>query len=235
MIVSSVLRDTKKFISEHVDDGVHNFLHSCAVLSHIQRMFLVCELKLNETTVEDVKLAAVLHDIDDRKLYPHSKNYENARSILAPYISADRISWIIRMIEIVSFSSNGNDDYGFSGKAEWLLYPRYADRLEAIGTIGIQRCFLYSQYTNRPLFLPETPRAKTEEELWAIATPARLAEYIKKKESKSFIDHFYDKLLHIGAPGTMGMCANKYVLMEMAARHAVMVEYVLVFGRTGEV
>lgn len=198
-------------------------------------MFLVCELKLDESNVEDVKLAAILHDVDDRKLY-NSKNYENARALLAPYIKdPERIVWIIKMIEITSFSSNGNDDYGFSGSAEWLLYPRYADRLEAIGTIGIQRCFLYSQYTNRPLFLPETPRAKTEEELWAIATPARLAEYIKRKESKSFIDHFYDKLLHIGAPGTMGGCQNKYVLMETAARHAVMVEYVLVFGRTGEV
>ena len=47
-----------------------------------------------------------------------------------------------------------------------------------------------------------TPRAKTEEELWAIATPERFAAYVGA--SDSMVDHFYDKLLHLNQCGSTG-------------------------------
>ena len=46
-----------------------------------------------------------------------------------------------------------------------MLIPRYADRLEAIGPIGIKRCYLYTLSTKSPLFTPETLRPTSVESI----------------------------------------------------------------------
>ena len=76
--------------------------------------------------------------------------------------------------------------------------PRYADRLEAIGEVGIERCYIYTIYVNRPLYLETTPRATTREELNHIVTTDRYKDYLDKKVAENtLISHIYDKVLHI--------------------------------------
>ena len=48
------------------------------------------------------------------------------------------------MVSLVSSSKNGDRIPEDAINNEWLLYPRYADRLEAIGIIGIERCYQYA-------------------------------------------------------------------------------------------
>lgn len=54
------------------------------------------------------------------------------------------ISNAVQMISYVSASGNGNSVPPECEQAPYLLWPRFSDRLEAIGTIGMVRCFQYN-------------------------------------------------------------------------------------------
>ena len=87
-----------------------------------------------------ISLAALLHDVDDHKLF-HTENNANARSFLQKEnIDPDKIETICSIINSVSFSKNrGKRPDSIEGKI-----VQDADRLDAIGAIGIARTFLYS-------------------------------------------------------------------------------------------
>jgi uncharacterized protein len=98
-------------------------------------------------------IAALLHDIDDRK-YFNSNDFQNAKNIIEKLsIGMNRISRIITMIDLVSFSKNGNNfnkDYPIV-----YYFPRYVDRAEAIGVQGLYRSYEYNKHMKNspPLFL----------------------------------------------------------------------------------
>jgi hypothetical protein len=111
-------------------------------------------------------------------------------------ISQETIDKVIQMIRLVSFSKNPEGSEP-SNLSELYLYPRYADRLEAVGLPGVVRAYEYNMTTKRPLTTASTPMPRNKEEL-ELVIKGRDALYIKKGgHSDSFIDHFYDKLLHI--------------------------------------
>lgn len=213
-------------------DLSHGIQHAEKVLAHVEKAL---EFKSDLTADQQyaVRLAALLHDADDHKYFPDSVDYENARYVLRQIqVSPEITTWVIAMIKLVSCSQNGNSTV--ESDKEWMLYPRYADRLEALGEIGLVRCWLYTKHVDRPLYTSETPRVTTKEELYSkAATPERFQDYLKAKGkvgSSSFIDHFYDKLLHIDQVGT-----NKYFVEECQKRMQIMEDFILDFGRTGEV
>lgn len=175
-----------------------------------------------------VRLAALLHDADDRKYFPGSSDYANARRIVrdvAPELEED----VVRMISLVSCASNGNAVP--PDTPSWMLLPRDADRLEALGHVGIARCYEFTVSRKRPLFTADTPRARTDEELDAVATPQRFAAYQATGGSASMIDHYYDKLLHVGAMAS----GSAYMIGTAACRVRRMREFVLDFGVRGAV
>ena len=135
---------------------------------------------------------------------------------------------------MVSCSSNGNSTAGVDEQTEWMLIPRYADRLEAIGEIGLVRTWQYTLHKKRPLFLDSTPRPKTRAEVKEVATTERFDGYQNGVKSVSMMDHFYDKLLHLGVEGAIPL-RNSYIAEEARHRHEVMVEFVVQFGTSGEV
>jgi hypothetical protein len=72
-------------------------------------------------------MAALLHDVDDRK-YFDTQNYKNARDITSKVVEKEENQLkIIRMVDLVSFSKNGNNIY--PNDPQWYYYPRYADRV----------------------------------------------------------------------------------------------------------
>ncbi len=94
--------------------------------------------------------AALLHDIDDHKYFKTVDN-KNACEILKRIeLDKQRSEKIIRMIDLVSFSKNGNNLY--ENDPIYFYFTRYADRVEAIGLIGIYRTFLYSQRTGSTFY-----------------------------------------------------------------------------------
>lgn len=96
---------------------------------------------------EIVALAALLHDADDHKLF-HTEDNANARSFLhGQGVARERIEQICRVINAVSFSQN-------RGKRPDTPEGRIvqdADRLDALGAIGIARTFAFGGEHGRPL------------------------------------------------------------------------------------
>jgi uncharacterized protein len=86
-----------------------------------------------------ISLAAILHDVDDHKLF-NTKNNQNARTFLEGQdIQVEAIEWIVDIINGVSFSHNKDKvPETLEGKI-----VQDADRLDAIGAIGIARTFAY--------------------------------------------------------------------------------------------
>jgi uncharacterized protein len=96
---------------------------------------------------EIVALASLLHDADDRKLF-RTENNGNARAFLEENgVPADRIERICAVINCVSFSQNqGRSPDSAEGRI-----VQDADRLDAMGAVGIARTFAYGGQHGRPM------------------------------------------------------------------------------------
>ena len=123
--------------------GGHDAEHSLRVYRNALRIAAdepACDM-------ETVALAALLHDADDHKLF-HTENNANARSFLTARGAApEKTERICRVINAVSFSQN-------RGKRPETLEGRIvqdADRLDALGAIGIARTFAFGGEHGRPL------------------------------------------------------------------------------------
>jgi len=187
-----------------------------------------------------IRLAALLHDADDRKYFKSQAGggeaFPNARKLSSEAgAEPNVVDDVLRMISLVSCSKNGNSvPEDVKEKPDW-LWPRWADRLEATGEIGVVRCWQYNCETNAPLSCDSTPRPQSEAEVWALATEERFAEYQRSGgSSKSMMDHYYDKLLRVARPDYKSVC-NKYLEAEMDKRAAPLVEVCLEYGQTGKV
>ncbi len=207
----------------------HGIEHAKTVMYHAW-----CALEDYDISDDDklsVLLAALLHDADDGKFFPEHKNYENLRKILKDSgKSDDCIENVVFMVSIVSASKNGDRiPESVIGK-EWMLIPRYADRIEAIGIIGVERCHTYTKNVSKmPLYLDDTPRPTTEEEIWKYATQERYNSYSGK--SKSMIDHYYDKLLRLST----FPIRNKYFDEECKKRRKPLIDFLIYFGNKGSI
>jgi uncharacterized protein len=131
-----------------------------------------------------VEMAALLHDMDDWKLSPENdkKNeYSNARKLLIECaVDSNSIDKVIGIIKEVSFKGANVDTTPTTIEA---CVVQDADRLDAIGAIGIARAFAYGGSKSRPLFDPNCP-------------PVLHSSFSEYKNSKgSTLNHFYEKLL----------------------------------------
>lgn len=196
----------------------HDANHAIAVMNNAQKA--IKEYSLSSNIQEAIILAALLHDIDDKKFFPYNTNLDNMRYILSNK-SPEFKQLVAEMINLVSSSVNG--DMVPDEKEEWKLIPRYADRLEAMGKVGIQRCYEYSKTIGNPLITENTPLVKDRDELWKVASLERYSQY--KGKSLSFLDHFYDKLLRLGGFSIQ----NKWLLEQAEKQTQITAQFVLDF------
>jgi uncharacterized protein len=186
------------------------------------------ENDISDFNKEAILIASLLHDADDQKFFPNNFNDENTRIILKKR-QKDFIDLVIEMINLVSSSKNGDNIPNHIKNKLWMLIPRYCDRLEAIGKIGIVRCYQYGITQNSKLFIENTQKATTKEEIYKIATIERYDKYIGK--SDSMIDHYYDKLLR----AHMFPINNKFLLENAKERNEFIINFIIKFGKTGTV
>ena len=123
-------------------DG-HDVAHALRVYTNAMRIAQAegpCDLEI-------VGLSALLHDADDDKLF-HTENNANARMFLEEIgTPKNQIEQICRVINAVSFSKNrGKHPETLEGKI-----VQDADRLDAIGAVGIARTFSYGGHKGRSL------------------------------------------------------------------------------------
>ena len=222
------------FDNAKVDKG-HGVDHSRKVLEHSNNALVLSKKPKEKYQRQAIRYACLLHDADDRKFFPQSKKYQNARKILKDVIGENKviIELTIKLISLVSCSQNGNSFD--EGTEKWMLIPRLCDRLEAIGEIGILRTWIYTKHVFRPLFTPSTLRVTNEDELKKVITPERFSRYLQEKKSESMIDHFYDKLFHICSDEVISGIENPYLRSEMKKRREIISDFIFRFGIEGEI
>ena len=227
--LANVISETRKFLEKANIEAGHGINHSLAVLHHANLALACTSLKLDQDQILAIKLACVLHDVDDHKFFKNSFGgtpFQNARNMMIlGKVDPDLIPPVIAMIRLVSCAINGNQVD--PDVKEYMLYPRIADRLEAIGEIGIERALSYGKHVNRPPHDENTEIALTEEDLDKIATPDRFRDYRNGlNHSNTTIGHFYDKILHIGKYENFGI-TNDYFKEEARKRNAIVRKYII--------
>jgi len=231
---SQITSESKPF---EIIDASHGLEHALVVLCHCKEAIDSWNRTHPENMISDkeqhlVKVAALYHDIDDSKYFPNNTEFENAKGLLeALNVPKDDLNQIIKMISWVSASKNGDNIPDECKKKPWLLYPRYSDRLEALGVIGVERTLDYTLKKQQPLFIPQPPKPNiTIDEIYkTIATDERYKSY--KGKSLSMIDHFYDKLLRLGSYPIN----NEYFYFECRKRQKPLEDIAIEFERTGSI
>jgi uncharacterized protein len=224
MFLESVLSKTAKFLTQNRIPNDHGIEHVFAVIKHVLNALDCPEVwHLSSQNKMEIVLAAFLHDVDDHKFFG-TTDYLNARTLLdgKSNINVD-IEQVVKMIDLVSASKRRIDDPSLES---WMYIPRDADRLEALGFVGLERAFQYGLRKGNPVTTRETSVCRTEQDLDLVANEFRFEAYDGK--SQSIIDHFYDKLLHIGRP-THLVSRNSYILQEAERRNAIVRKFILDF------
>ena len=180
MINPDLIDKTILFVKEKLEnaEGGHDWFH-------IERVFknalLISKNEVCDVTV--VKLGALLHDIADSKFHDGDETVgpRIAREFLeSENVDEEIITHVVNIIENISYKG-GNFEKKFSSIE--LDVVQDADRLDAIGAIGIARTFNYGGFKNRALYDPNTaPNSSMTKE-----------EY--KKNDSPTLNHFYEKLL----------------------------------------
>ncbi len=156
----------------------HDYFHTLRVFRMASRI-----ANAEQADLELVQLAALLHDVDDRKLSPETYEQQtNVRSFLVAHgVDEATIETICKMIREVSFVGNESViPATLEGKC-----VQDADRLDAIGAIGIARAFAYGGNHHRLMYHPDIkPNLDMNHE-----------EYIKSQSTT--INHFYEKLFKL--------------------------------------
>ena len=152
---------------------------------HIERVWKTAKqiAKSERVDVLIVELGALLHDIADSKFNGGDETVgpRKAREFLATQdVSSEVIDHVILIIENISFKG-GKEAQKF--KSPELDVVQDADRLDALGAIGIARTFNFGGFKNREIYNPTIPPN----------LHMNKEEY--KKSTAPSINHFYEKLL----------------------------------------
>jgi len=180
MTKNSLIEITQTFVKQSLKnaEGGHDWFH-------IQRVFKNAQLigKTENVDVLIISLGALLHDIADSKFHDGDEAVgpKIAREFLFKLdVDSVVIEHVVKIIENISFKG-GNEKQKFSSPELDVIQD--ADRLDAIGAIGIARCFNYGGFKNRQLYNPE------------IAPMLDMSKEEYKTSNSPTINHFYEKLL----------------------------------------
>ena len=175
-----IITNTVEFVKSTLKDaeGGHDWFHILRVWNNAKQI-----AKNENVDIFIVELGALLHDIADSKFHKGDETIgpKVAREFLENENVPDEV--IIHIENIISNISYKGGNFKQKFNSPELEVLQDADRLDAIGAVGIARCFNYGGFKNRPLYNPKiTPNLTMSKE-----------EY--KKSKAPTINHFYEKLL----------------------------------------
>lgn len=185
---------------------------------HIQRVYNnATEIAKKEEKVDSlvVALGALLHDIADAKFYNGDETVgpKMAREFLnSIHVDEEVSKHVIHIINNISFKNSLSKNQNQFSSIE-LSIVQDADRLDAIGAIGVARAFNYGGFKNRELHNPE------------IKPNLNLSKEEYKKSKAPTINHFYEKLLLL--KDKMNTATGKKIAKE---RHAYMLSFLEQFN-----
>jgi uncharacterized protein len=166
-----VIRAVEDFAMSSITeyDSGHDWWH----LQRVRNLALYLQKEEKKGDRFIIEISALLHDIDDKK-FRKSGNI-GAETIIAGFLQKSGvdesvINEVVRINKFISFSSPEKTD----NKSAEFSIVQDADRLDAIGAIGIARAFNYGGFRNNPIWIPGKDG---------------------QPHVPSTISHFYDKLL----------------------------------------
>ena len=176
----NLIKNTIAFAKRELEnaEGGHDWFHIERVYKNTLAIAKneICDLLV-------CQLGALLHDIADSKFHNGDEEIgpKTARKFLeSENVSEEIIGKIIQIIQNISFKG-GNFEKQFNSIE--LQVVQDADRLDAIGAVGIARCFNYGGFKNRTIYDPE------------IAPNLNMSKEEYKSSDSPTINHFYEKLL----------------------------------------
>ncbi|WP_159946439.1 HD domain-containing protein [Polaribacter septentrionalilitoris] len=177
-----IIENTIEFVKEELKnaEGGHDWFH-------IERVFRNAILISREEKVDVfvVSLAALLHDIADPKFHNGDEKIGPKKAkafLISQKVPKEIGKHVVKIVKNVSFK-NSLEKKGEKFTSIELEVVQDADRLDAIGAIGIARCLNYGGFKNRPLYDP------------SILPNLNMTKEEYKNSTAPTINHFYEKLL----------------------------------------
>ncbi|ERN52860.1 HD domain-containing protein [Alkalihalophilus marmarensis] len=196
-----IIEKTEKWVKAQLinEESGHDWYHILRVTRTAQQI-----AKEEHANDEIVTLAALVHDLADDKV---AQNEKEALKKIAEWfkengLDDEAIDQIISIITTISFKGgNGQPVSTLEGKI-----VQDADRLDALGAVGIARTFVYSGHKGQPMYDPELP----------VRNEMSIEEYRHGKSSA--VHHFYEKLLKLkdqmNTTTGMKLAARRHAFME---------------------
>lgn len=178
--MNNLIDNTIQFVKEKLEgaEAGHDWFH-------IERVWKLSKkiAEKEECNVEVVELSALLHDIADPKF--HNGDETLALKISREFLesqsaSEDIIEQVLFVIKNISFKNRGEAPKNLPIE---LKIVQDADRIDAIGAIGIGRTFNFGGFKNNPMYDPN------------IQPSLNMSKEEYKKSNGTTINHFYEKLL----------------------------------------
>lgn len=180
---SEIISKTIAFVKETLKEaeGGHDWFH-------IERVYLNAQRIAQDQEVDllVVSLGALLHDIADAKFHDGDESIgpKIAQDFLKSIGAAEKtICHVVNIINNISFKNSLEKKVEAQFLSTELMIIQDADRLDALGAIGIARAFNYGGFKNRELYNPD------------IAPNLNMTKEEYKKSNAPTINHFYEKLL----------------------------------------
>jgi uncharacterized protein len=201
-----IIANTITFVKKELKDaeGGHDWFH-------IERVFKNTLLiaKGEKINIFVVSLAALLHDIADPKFYNGDETIgpRVATTFLKEQkVATAIVTHVVNIIKHISFKNClDKETKTFTSKEFEVVQD--ADRLDAIGAIGIARCFNYGGFKNRGLYDPE------------IIPDLNMTKEQYKNSDAPTINHFYEKLLllkdQMNTASGKKIATQRHTFMEM--------------------
>jgi len=164
---------TEDFVKHNLKnyDSGHDWWH----IERVRRLATLINEKEAHVDPFTLEIAVLLHDTADSKFA--GNDIEQGYAMIIEFMERNGMSDIKdQVIEVIRNASFSKKNPSGNLNDPLLLVLQDADKLDAIGAIGVARAFNYGGFRNNPIFIPEEDT---------------------DGKSKSTIGHFYDKLLKL--------------------------------------
>ncbi len=200
-----ILFETESFVKQHFEgeSSGHDWWHIYRVKN--------LAVKIADAEGGDlfiIEMAALLHDLDDWKLVKEKDESKTEAWLKKTGMTKADSNCILEIISQVSFKGAGVENTATSLEAQIV---QDADRLDAIGAIGIARTFTYGGHKGRLMYDPDRSPEKHQS----------FEAY--KKSTAPTINHFYEKLLllkdRMNTKTALEMASVRHQFMEVFLEH----------------
>jgi uncharacterized protein len=182
----NIINQTKNYVENQLKDDAsgHDWWHIFRVWNLAKQI----SKKYPDSDHQVIELSALLHDIADWKTNggDFSEGAKVSREWLSQFesLSNSQINHICEIVENISFKGVNSKIIELSLEGQIV---QDADRLDAMGAMGVTRTFAYGGHKGQLIYHPDIKPIDHEDE----------NSYVQSKQPSTSVNHFYEKLFHL--------------------------------------